>query len=513
MMVRFWHMGRGGALRRTRIGPVFGRKELLPFLPAMLLAGVWFGIDAMLVIGVTALAVAWLTRPLAPAADSAGGDGVTGLPLRRESELLMDDLLREAERTGRHTACLVIGCDESERLERQLLPDEFETLLQLLADRLRGAVRESDRLGRLGGTRFAVMLHPTQRQDLESLIQLAARLQTGCEEPYSVKGRSLAPSVHVGFCLMRRAPVPTGAGLIAAAEGAAEEARRNGPSAIRAFSSEVQHSQRSHSALAAEVFEALEAAQIVCHFRPQLSTDTGEVSGMEAVPRWLHRERGILTEAEILPAIDSEGLRERLAELMFYQGFGALRSWQRVGLPVSTLSIGISPEVLSNPKMATRLKWELERFDIEPERLRLVLSGGAISRFDDEVIRRNLVHCTALGCQLELAGLGTGEVPVSAIRSTGAQRVRIHASFVRNVDTDPDQQRLVTAIITMAEQIGIETLAEGVSSIGEHAMLSQLGANHVQGDAIAPPMRLEETFDWLERHTEKLAATPRIQGS
>lgn len=511
-MGRFWQMGRGGAPRRTRIGPIFGRKELLPFLPAMLLAGLWFGIDAMLVIGLTALAVAWLTRPLAPTAEGAGGDGATGLPLRPESEWLMDDLLREAERTGRHTACLVIGCDEAAQLERQLLPDEYETLLQLLADRLRGAVRESDRIGRLGGTRFAVMLQPTQRQDLESLIQLAVRLQTGCEEPYAVKGRNLSPTIHVGFCLMRRAPVPSGAGLIAAAEGAADEAQRNGPSAIRAFSSEVQRSQRSRSALAAEVFEALEAGQVTCHFRPQLSTDTGEVSGMEAVPRWLHRERGILTEDDLLPAIDSEGLRERLAEVMFYQGFGALRSWQRVGLPVGTLSIGISPEVLSNPKMATRLKWELERFDIEPERLRLVLSGGTLSRFDDEVIRRNLNHCSAIGCRLELAGLGTGAVPVNAIRSTGATRVRIHASFVRNVGTDPDQQRLVTAVISMAEQIGIETLADGVSSIGEHAMLAQLGANHVQGDAIAPPMRLEESFAWLERHAEKLAATPRLQG-
>lgn len=511
-MVRFWQMGKGGALRRTRIGPVLGRKELLPFLPAMLLAGFWFGIDAMLVIGITALAVAWMTRPIAPAADGAGGDGATGLPLRPESERLMEELLREAERTGRHTACLVIGCDEADLLERQLLPDEYETFQQLLADRLRGAVRESDRLGRLGGTRFAVMLQPTQRQDLESLIQLAVRLQAACEEPYSVKGRNLSPTIHVGFCLMRRAPVPSGAGLIAAAEGAAEEARRNGPSAIRAFSSEVQRGQRSRSALAAEVFEALEAGHVTCHFRPQLSTDTGEVSGVEAVPRWLHRERGVLGEEEILPAVDSEGLRERLAEVMFYQGFGALRSWQRVGLRVGTLSIGISPEVLANPKMATRLKWELERFDIDPERLRLVLNSGALSRFDDEVIRRNLSHCSAIGCRIELAGLGTGEIPVNAIRNTGAGRVRIHASFVRNVDTDPDQQRLVTAIITLAEQIGIETLAEGVSSIGEHAMLAQLGANHVQGDAIAPPMRLEESFAWLERHAEKLAATPRLKG-
>ena len=494
-----------------RMASVVMRREIAVFLPAIGLAGLWFGAEAMGLLTATALGVAWVTRPLpAPLEDPEAQvmDGITGLALRPEAESQMEVLLREARQSARGTACLVLGIDEPERWERRVSRAEFDEIIWRTAERIRSAVRDCDQIARIGETRFAILLKPTPRPDLESMIQLSARLQSATEAPLSIHARSVILTTYVGFCLMSRSPEMSGAHMLASADIAAEEAMRNGPSGVRAFSPELNKAAQTRSALSAEIGDALENGQIVAFFQPQLSTDTGLVSGLQAVPRWLHRERGILTETDILPAIDSAGLRTRLAEVMLYQSFGALRDWERAGEVVGAVSLPVSPELMTNPKLAERMRWEFDRFEIEPGRIRLILPQSVLARLNEDLIEHNLSACAKIGCKIELSGFGYGPASVDALRRSSAQRLRIHRSFVARVDRDPEQQRLVSAIITMAEGLGMETLAEGVGTLGEHAMLSQLGCDQVQGRAISAPIPLEETFGWLQRHRDKLASAP-----
>lgn len=507
-MVKFWD----GRLAE-RMAAVVMRREIAVFVPAIGLAGLWFGAEAMGLLAATALGVAWMTRPMpTPSEDPEAQvmDGVTGLPLRPEAEARMEALLKEARRNARGTSCIVIGLDEPDRWQRRVSQAEFDEILWRTAERIRSAVRDGDQIARIGEARFAVMLKPTPRPDLESMIQLAARLQSATEAPLSVHARTVTLTTHVGFSLMSRSPETSGREMLASAEIAADEAMRNGPSGVRAFSTELQKTAQTRSALSAEVADALENGQIVAFFQPQLSTDSGLVSGLQAVPRWLHRDRGILTEVDILPAVDSVGLRTRLAEVMLFQSFGALREWDRAGEVTGPVSLPVSAELMTNPKFADRLRWEFDRFEISPERARLILPQSVLARLNEDLIEHNLSACAAFGCKIELSGFGYGPASVDALRRSSAQRLRIHRSFVAHVDRDPEQQRLVAAIITMAEGLGMETLAEGVGTLGEHAMLSQLGCTHVQGRAIAAPMPLEETFSWLQRHRDKLASAPNF---
>lgn len=490
-------------------GPILMRREMVAFLPAVALAGLWFGLEAMTLLGLTALIVAWMTRPLAiPEEDEA--EEVAAPPQRAEAEAAMDALLKEATSTGRGTACLVVGIDEPGLVARQLSRAEYDGFLAQFGERIRGVLRNSDRIARLEDARFAVLLTPTQRPDLESMIQLSGRLQSACEAPFSVSARSVNVTSHVGFCLMSRAPEPTGASILAAAETAADEASRNGPSAIRAFSTEIRAHARVASGLSAEFGAALEGGQIVAYFQPQISTDTGAISGVQGLPRWLHRERGILTECDIVPAVNATGQHLRLAEVMLFQCFNALREWERLPVAPGPVSLPLSLALATDPKMLDRIKWEFDRFDIAPSRIRLVLQQEVTARLGEEVITRNLSQCAKLGCLIELAGFGNGPISVASIRRTGASRIRIHRSFVTNVDRDPEQQRLVAAIVSFAESLGLQSIAEGVSTIGEHAMLAQLGCNHVQGKAISPALPLDESIAWIQRHEAKLSATPRL---
>ena len=506
-MIKLPHQG-------NRSKSLFLRRELLTFIPAFGLAGLWYGWQGIALVFVSAVAVAWMARadlapaPLEPEEDAR--DALTGLRLRAQGESIQQTVLDRATENGRITACMVLGVDDSQAIVRKEGAGTLNIILTTVAERLVSALREADIVIRLDGARFAVVLQPTPRTDLESLIQLSARLQSVLEQPISIYQHTIYATLHVGFCLSNRAPERRGVAMLAAAEIAATEAANNGPSAIRAFSTELQSAEQTRTALSREVATALENGQIIAWFQPQLCSDTGDISGFQAVARWLHPERGVLTEKEFLPAIETGGLRERLGEVMLYNTFSALRGWDRALLGIKTVSLPMPAELLANPKLAERVRWELDRFDIPQDRIRLILPQSAIPQLDHDVVMHNLAALKQMGLQLELSGFGSGTASVSTIRRSSADRIRIHRSFVTHVDTDPDQQRLVGAIISLAEGLGLATLADGVNTIGEHAMLTQLGCGQAQGTAIARPMAFEETIEWIERHRAKLKTTPRV---
>jgi EAL domain-containing protein (putative c-di-GMP-specific phosphodiesterase class I) len=165
---------------------------------------------------------------------------------------------------------------------------------------------------------------------------------------------------------------------------------------------------------------------------------------------------------------------------------------------------------LRNPNLAARLRWELDRFDLAPERLTVEILESVMAETDNDVIVHNIAALARMGCHIDLDDFGTGHAALSSIRRFSVGRIKIDRSYVTRVDSDPSQQRMVAAILSMAERLGIQTLAEGVETIGEHAHLAQLGCSHVQGFAIARPMPLSETEGWLGTHRAKLGATPGI---
>ena len=155
---------------------------------------------------------------------------------------------------------------------------------------------------------------------------------------------------------------------------------------------------------------------------------------------------------------------------------------------------------------------ELDKFGLAPERLVIEVLETVVANQDDSTITTNLQRLTELCCGIDLDDFGTGHASITAIRRFTIERIKIDRSFISRVDKDQEQQRMVSAIQTMAERLGLETLAEGVETSGEHAMLGQLGCAHVQGFAIARPMPFDDTLAWLTQHNTKLGTLPQIRG-
>ncbi|MEM8592362.1 MAG: GGDEF domain-containing phosphodiesterase [Pseudomonadota bacterium] len=342
--------------------------------------------------------------------------------------------------------------------------------------------------------------------DVETAIQLAGRLQSAIESPVSVDSTTVYITSSIGFCVSSRAPSPNGEAMLDAALVAMVEARRNGPSAIRAFTPEMRARIEARHSLIEEVGAALDSGDIHPWFQPQISTETGRLTGFEALARWKHATKGLVSPAEFLPAIEQAGLIERLGEAMLYHALTALKAWDEAGVRVPTVGVNFSTAELRNPRLVEKIKWELDRFEVKPSRVCVEILESVVAKSDDDMVTRNIAGLAELGCKIDLDDFGTGHASIASIRRFSVSRIKIDRSFVMKVDEDPEQQRMIAAILMMAERLGLETLAEGVESSGEHAILAQLGCGHVQGYGLARPMPFEETKSWIERHDKKLVS-------
>lgn len=497
------------ALRLTHLRGLFRRflsgPPALAFMPAAILAAFWLGGEGWLVVLALSLPVLFAALGLF----DQPGSGALGPPQLSTPQAL-DRALSRAAQTGRHTACILLELDDFETLRARYGSAGSARIVARVLDRLRSATRDDDHVAQLRPGRFAVTYAPMRHLDLEVAIQMSGRLQTRVEEPVSLDAQSVYLSCSLGFVLDSQVRGASAQDMLTAAELALEVARANGPSAIRAYAPDMEHGPSTPDQLADELATALENGQIVPWFQPQLSTDTGLVTGFEALARWRHPERGLIPPSEFLPVISRSGQLERLGEVILLHALQALRAWDDAGFDVPRVAVNFAGDELRNPKLIDKIRWELDRFDLAPDRLCIEVLETVVAASPDDIVARNINGLAELGCSIDLDDFGTGHASISSIRRFSVNRLKIDRSFVLNVDRDPDQQRMIAAILTMAERLGLDVLAEGVETAGEHTMLAQLGCNHVQGFGIARPMPVDQTAQWLLAHSARLAAPPQI---
>ncbi len=474
----------------------FLRPQMIAFLPALLLAGVWFGGQGVaLILALTLpLVLALVGLFERPALER---DVATGLVTEGAFTGEIDRALA-ADRTGTE-ACIVVALeiDEAEELATRMGEPALETVLCATADRLLAAVRGRDVVARLGPHRFGVLLAPVRDAGLDIALSTVERLQAETSEPVSVDATRVYVSLSAGFCLERRAPQRSGRAMRDAALAALAEAHAAGGGAARAYAGGGEAGRGAAPADAAALCEALEAGQLRPWFQPQVDARTGEVTGMEALARWEHPVRGVVPPAEFLPMAEAAGLMERLGETMLHHALAALRDWERAGHHLPRVAVNMSGPELRNPRLARRVQWELDRFDISAARLTVEVLETVVASTSDDTIAANLVTLSRTGCGIDLDDFGTGAAAIGNVRRFGVSRIKIDRAYVTHVDTDREQQKMVAAIVAMARTLEIETVAEGVETEGERRTLVELGCDHLQGFHVARPMPAAEAARWL----------------
>jgi EAL domain-containing protein (putative c-di-GMP-specific phosphodiesterase class I) len=480
--------------------------QLLAFLPALCLGAYWLIGEGGLVACALGLPVIWATF-VGFDAKAAPSDNVAAQTLGTLANGL-SHMLGSAKPTDR-IAVFAIAIDDAPEIAKHISKADLQQIQDGLELRYATSLRATDLIERTGTLTWIIALTPGANLDLEAAIQQASRLQTIVDEPFFIGNDRLYFTSCIGFTLVQL-PVENSENLVQQPRDALHEAVLNGPDAIRAYSGLSPSKTASPNPLSVTELNGDLETCLSAWFQPQISTDTGQVCGFEALARWHDAKGHWLSPGVFLPILEQSGQMERLTELMLAQSLSALAQWDKAGLEVETVGVNFSETDLANPRIYEKVAWDLDRFDISPHRLCIEVLESVIAGDSDDMIVRNVTQLAELGCQIDLDDFGTGHASISTLRRLPVRRLKIDRSFVAKADLDSEQQKMVATILMMADRLGLTCLAEGVETLGEHTILAQLGCRYVQGFGIAKPMPMEETVAWTQDYQARRVCMPQI---
>ena len=484
---------------RQHVQHVLSGTHMLAFLPALCLAAFWGGGEILLVTFA-------LFTPLLYAVTGGFGNRSRSDRLMTENVLtpatVSQDFLEIARHNGQTTACFQIGITGLEEIARRLGDEAARDAGNVVKGRLKSALRSGDHVFQTGESRFVVFLAPGFRLKLDGLLDLGKRLRAAVEEPLSLAGTTQFLFAAVGVASsLNFARNTTAETWMTSAAHALGEAASNGQSATRVWSDKLSQNHQARRALREDLSSALANGEIQAYFQPQVSVRTGSVVGMEALARWEHPKRGCIEPAEFLRAILDSGEMEELGKTVLAQSLAALRRWDDAALDVATVSVNFSDIELRNPNLPDHIKWELDRLELPSHRLAIEVLENVASNADD-MIHRNLTKLATLGCRIDLDDFGTGNASVAALRHLPVKRIKIDRSLITSVDAHSDQKRMLRAVLSMSDCLGLETLAEGVETVGEQGILRDFGCQYAQVFLFAKPMPAKACEDWLRQNTD-----------
>lgn len=427
-------------------------------------------------------------------------------PVGRDSarNVIIGWLSRFLGRIGHPTVALIAEIDDYDRLEEIHGRATLDDAVRFVQSAITNHLSLDDIIVHLDGARFVAALAPTTPHDIETMLNTCTRIQHSISCLPNATELPVPLSVSIGFASSNKVEKATGEALLQAAFSALSEARRKAPNAVRGYSKTIANKKVSNRKIAHDAKRAFEEGEIFAYFQPQIRLSDGALSGFEALTRWHHPEHGIVSPAEFLPALEQAGMMQTLGDTMIKQATQALTFWNDAGLQVPCVGVNFSSNELKNPYLVEQIALHLDAHDIPPERLAIEVLETVIASEPDSKIIGNLAALADMGCRVDLDDFGTGYASITNIRRFSVGRIKIDRSFVTGLDADAEQANMVGAILTMAERLNVDTLAEGVETQAELDVLRKLGCQTAQGFYFSRPMPLDETVEWAATYFSQL---------
>ena len=431
-------------------------------------------------------------------------DGLTGLPNRHLLADRATQAIDIARRSDEPLAVLFLDLDHFKNVNDSLGHRVGDSLLAQLAGRLRGAVREQDTVARMGGDEFVLVLPLT---DIAGAAHLATKLMLLASAPFQVDQQELTVTPSMGIAMF-----PTDGDdfetLCRCADAAMYRAKRDGRNAYRFFTSEMQAQSARALQLENALRRALERKQLSLHYQPQFALEAdGEarIVGAEALLRWHHPEMGWVSPAEFIPVAESSSLILPIGEWVLSEALSQLRRWDEAGLPGLSMAVNLSAVQFRHANLPELVERVLAEVGLPAERLELELTEGAA--MDDPAVAITVMNeLHARGVRLSIDDFGTGYSSLSYLKKFRVSKLKIDQSFVRDLTDDAEDRAIVDAVIRMADALGLETLAEGVETEGQLAILRHQGCKAVQGYLFSRPVPAQAFADFALAHTPPVSA-------
>ncbi len=420
-------------------------------------------------------------------------DTLTGLANRR---LLQDRLMQACAASSRHMqygALLFIDLDNFKTLNDTLGHGTGDKLLVEVARRLNSLVREEDTVSRLGGDEFIVMLEELGSQESEALIRsefIAEKLLNRLNHLYSLDGREIHSSPSIGVVLFRGKEISLEE-LLRRADMAMYQAKASGRNTIRFFDPDMQARLEARTSLEAEMRRAVGHNQFLLHYQPQVSND-GTLVGVEALVRWQHPEKGLLSPAQFIPLAEECGLIQPIGHTVLVQACSLLALWKtQEETRHLVLAVNVSARQFRHPDFVDQILAVVEHTGANPAQLKLELTESLLLDDVEDTIEK-MTSLGASGIQFSLDDFGTGYSSLTYLKRLPLSQIKIDRAFVRDVLTDASDAAIAKTIIGLSETFGISVIAEGVETPEQQAFLAQAGCHLMQGYLFGKPMPYDQ---------------------
>ena len=433
-------------------------------------------------------------------------DALTGLPNRT---MLMDRLaqaLSHAQRAQQQLAVLFIDLDRFKLVNDSLGHPVGDQLLQEVARRLRGALREDDTVARVGGDEFQVVIGNVA--GVADAARVAEKLMQVLGESFVLEGQELHVTASLGVSLFPRDGA-SGELLLKYADTALYEAKGEGRNAYRFFSPEMNAQAHGRLRLENDLRRAVERCELELHYQPQLDLATGEVSAVEALVRWRHPVRGLVLPNAFIPMAEETGLVLGIGEWVLNEACRQVAAWQREGIGLPRVAVNISARQLQRPGLDGAVRHALAASGLSPCALELEITESSVM-LDPQHARSVLQSLRDLGVQLSIDDFGTGYSSLAYLKRLPLDRLKIDRSFIHGIPTDNDDATIVETIIVMTHKLGLRVIAEGVETLEQRLQLVRQGCDEMQGFLLAHPVPGAELPPLLARLKAAAAAARLI---
>jgi diguanylate cyclase (GGDEF)-like protein len=433
-------------------------------------------------------------------------DALTSLPNRVLVMRRLEDAIKRASKDTTRVAVLFIDLDFFKTVNDSHGHEAGDALLRSVAERLKTAVRPEDLVARFGGDEFIVLLTRLEFQTAETVAaETAQRLLDTLSEPYLIAGARISGNASIG---MATYPVDarTAPELIKHADLAMYSAKQAGRNQVARFAESSGQKIIDRSKIEADIRRGIAAGEFFLVFQPQVEIGSGAPVGLEALMRWRHPTRGLVSPAEFIPVAEQTGLIHELGRRALEMTCTQFKYWQQRDI-FPRVSVNVSAKQLEDPQWLDSVREVIEQTGMPARYLDLEVTESMLVNDPDRIVAM-LAEVNRMGVTLTLDDFGTGYSSLSYLTRLPFHTIKIDRSFINEIEL-PRQRGIVQAIIAVAHSLGMRVIAEGIESPLQMTILRELGAEEAQGYYMSKPLEVSAIEPWWTTQLAAVGSTLR----
>ena len=427
-------------------------------------------------------------------------DTLTGLPNRESFSERLDGMIKTAKRARKKCAVLYLGLDGFKDINDSLGHVAGDRLLKDVGKRLQECPREADITARIGGDVFAVALSQISGdRGVERIVNAAERIRDAVSNrTFAIDAHNLAVTTSIGVAIYPDDGTDV-VELIKSADATLYHAKKMGRNNYQFHTADMNARALEMLSMEHDLRRALEEKQFALHYQPQMDLNTGEITGAEALIRWRHPQRGLISPAQFIPIAEERGLIVPIGEWVLREACRQNKEWQNTGLPPIAVAVNLSALQFQQPNLSQQVEHALQDGGLAPGYLELELTESAILR-DAERTIATMEMLKGIGIKFSLDDFGTGYSSLSQLKRLPLDKLKIDQSFVRGLPHDSDDLAISSAVIMMGKALKLRVIAEGVETEDQLRVLRSRECDEIQGYFLSKPLPALDFARFVREH-------------